>query len=120
MENIIDDYNSILEHKHIMKEGGKNLDYGQLKPSPSQQHTENLLIRIAGKKKELQRADLSTQVKLNKQIANLYREFYNYDRNKNMSIVANGERMGNASMLDHLENGLKRMKSDHQMGDKVT
>ena len=74
-------------------------------------------MRIATKKKELQKADLSTQVKLNKQIANLYREFYNYDRNKNLSIIASGEKMGNMSILEQMDNGLKRMKSDHQMVD---
>ena len=34
-----------------------------------------------------------------------------------MSIIASGEKMGNMSILEQTDNGLKRMKSDHQMVD---
>lgn len=32
-----------------------------------------------------------------------------------MSMIANGEKMGNLSMLEQMDNAMKRMKSDHQM-----
>ena len=47
MENIIYDYNSILEHKHLMKEGGVGHDYGgKMTASQSEEMTEELLRRI--------------------------------------------------------------------------
>ena len=57
-----------------MKEGGAGHEYGgKMTASQSEEMTEELLRRIEAKKRELENADLTTQVKLNKQIAALYK-----------------------------------------------
>ena len=97
-----------------MKEGGAGHEYGgKMTASQSEEMTEELLKRIEGKKRELENADLTTQVKLNKQIAALYKQFYNSGKKK---LNCSNKNLNN-SMLDQslLQTGLKKMQSDHSM-----
>ena len=111
MENLIDEYNDILEHKHIISPNVGKGERGKLTPSQSEELTRNILAKIQQKKKELENADLSTQIKINRQIAHLYKEFYDYDRRKVNSVIE-GHRTAMGSFEPSQQDPLKKMKSD--------
>jgi hypothetical protein len=90
MEKMIEDYNDIVQHKHI-KPTSKNLK--QVYASERKKGNQRLLDTIEEKKNLLVKADLNQQIKINKEIAQLYREYNYYDGNLSSISLANNRSM---------------------------
>lgn len=77
MEQMIEDYNRIIEHRHISARSPRD-DKSQPRERKANQQ---LLDLITAKKNLLLTADLQGQIRINKEIAQLYREFNDFDNN---------------------------------------
>jgi hypothetical protein len=88
---MVEDYNNIIQHKHITNSKSSKHEEKDRIHNLKKKENEKLLELIDNKKKQLLNADLKLHIKINKEIAQLYRQYNDVEYNFSAMSLKNNQ-----------------------------